>query len=317
MKKYIYITGMLILCVLLAASFFKVNHLPGANPLILAGLGGIALIFLPLGYFRLLKSTDDKLLRFVYSAAFISFLIDFVGAAFKILHWPGAGILLIIGVPLPFVLFLPAYIKYHNKRKLKADIHFFTIVLFMVYLGVFSSLLAIDVSRNVVDAYAHAANNLTETNEFLEKNTSISPKAKELIEHLEQLKKEVVLIGDARSGKKIETNGVVDYQNVSRKSTKIPPKEMYTLGLAEFNLQFDNYCQTINMTDTNKRFVDEINKYRLGKDSSTPPVIVQLPLVGILDILTDWQNKILLMNIPKLYNKNILIHNPKLMELML
>ena len=48
------------------------------------------------------------MLRFVYTAAFISFIIDFIGMAFKILHWPGAAILLIIGIPLPFILFLPA-----------------------------------------------------------------------------------------------------------------------------------------------------------------------------------------------------------------
>jgi hypothetical protein len=299
MKKYIYITGMLILCVLLAASFFKVNHLPGANPLILAGLGGIALIFLPLGYFRLLKSTDDKLLRFVYSAAFISFLIDFVGAAFKILHWPGAGILLIIGVPLPFVLFLPAYIKYHNKRKLKADIHFFTIVLFMVYLGVFSSLLAIDASRNVVDAYAHAANNLTETNDFLEKNTSISPKAKELIQQLENIKQELVTYSNEKSRQAHTFENQIDYKNIPRKNIRIQHKDLKKAGLDNFNENFEKYHQQLYKTENNQRLLKEINLYRLSESPKSTPIVEQLPLIGILNVLTDWQNKILLIEYSK------------------
>ncbi len=294
MKKSIYILGIIILCILLVASISKVSHLPGANPLILGGLGGIALIFLPIAYSRLLKSTDDKLLKFVYSAALVSFLIDFIGAAFKILHWPGAGILLIIGVPLPFILFLPAYIKYHNKRKLNADINFFTIVLFMIYLGVFSSLLAMDVSRNVLDSYAHAANNLAETNQYLASNTTRNKQANELIEQLETLKQKLITIGNAKKGILSETNSSIDYQSISQKNIKIPFTPLCELGLEKFNKQFEDYCQTIEMTEINKRLIDETNTYRIGENSSTKPVIAQLPLIGILDILTDWQNKILL-----------------------
>ncbi len=220
--------------------------------------------------------------------------------AFKILHWPGAGIMLIIGVPIPFILFLPAYVRYHNKRKLKTDLHFFAIVLFMVYLGVFSSLLAIDVSRDVLGAYAHTANNISATNQYIAENVKNKPNAEELFNQLEKIKQDLVSMGNARSGQAIISDGHIDYIGIERKSMRVPYRELTNIGLESFNKQFDNYCQNIQMTEINRRLVTEINTYRLGKNGTTPPIIGQLPLTGVLDILTDWQNKILLIELLKM-----------------
>lgn len=143
MSKTVNYLGMISLALVLVATILKVNHLPGAAIALILGLGSISIIFLPVAYVQLLTNTSDNLLKWVYHAAFISFFIDFVGMIFKVLHWPGASILMTIGVPLPFVLFLPLYMRYHNKRQLKTDSAFFSVVLFMIYLGVFSSLLAI------------------------------------------------------------------------------------------------------------------------------------------------------------------------------
>ena len=106
MKKSIYILGVISLSITLLATIFKVMHLAGAGVLLIAGLGGLTFVFLPLAFAKLLKSTDDKLLKFVFTAAYISFTVDFIGMLFKILHWPGAGLFLIVGIPLPFILFL-------------------------------------------------------------------------------------------------------------------------------------------------------------------------------------------------------------------
>jgi hypothetical protein len=32
------------------------------------------------------------------------------GALFKIMHWPGAGIFLMVALPFPFLVFLPVYL---------------------------------------------------------------------------------------------------------------------------------------------------------------------------------------------------------------
>lgn len=294
MQKKIYIIGLISLALFLIATFFKAAHWPGSGILILVGLGTISFVFLPIGYSKAIKSTKDKLLRFVYTAAFISFFLDFIGMAFKILHWPGAGILLIIGVPLPFILFLPAYIRYHNKRKLKTDINFFAVVFFMVYLGIFSSLLAIDVSRNILGAYANSANNIAATNLYLEKNIKSKNEAEELLNLLDKIKQELVSIGNAKSGQVNTIDGHVDYRGIGWKSVQLPYRVLAEIGLDSFNKQFDIYCQKVEQTKINKRLITEINTFRLGENKNIAPIIGKLPLIGILSVLTDWQNKILL-----------------------
>ena len=309
MKKPIYITGMICLSIILIATIFKVSHFQGANILILIGVGAITFIFLPIVYSMLLKSTDDELLRFVFTTALISFFIDFIGMAFKILHWPGAGILLIIGIPLPFILFLPAYVRYHNKRKLKTNVNFFALVSFMIYLGIFSSLLAMDVSRNYLDAYAHSANNIVETNQYLKnqlkKNSESSVSTHEMLNQLESMKQKLILISNGQNNQLHEEESDMCYFDINNKSLKISYNDLANIGFVEFNQQFEDYCQNLsNFNGLIKRLIDEINTYRLAESKNIVPIIAQLRLITVLNVLTDWQNKILLIEYTNLKQQN-------------
>ena len=167
MKKSIYIFGIFCLSIVLIGTLFKTMHLPGSSILLTLGLLCTSLLFLPIALFHCTKATTDPLLKFVYYMAYISFTVDFVGMLFKIMHWPGASWFMIVGVPLPFVLFLPAYLVYHTKRKLKTDLNFLGVILVMIYLGVFSSMLAINVGYNVYKGYAQAAQELSQTNKLI------------------------------------------------------------------------------------------------------------------------------------------------------
>ena len=150
MKSSIYLTGILSLVFILLGSIAKMLHLPLAGILLTLGVILMVALFLPRAYNTLRKATEDILLKAVYLTALIAFSIDLLSALFTIQQWPGAQKLMIIGIPLPFVLFLPTYIYYHNKQKLKANLNFLGVLCFMVFLGVFSSLLAINFRNNFV-----------------------------------------------------------------------------------------------------------------------------------------------------------------------
>ena len=169
----------------------------------------------------------------------------------------------------------------------------------MVYLGIFSSLLAIDISRDVLGAYAHSTNHISASNQHLTDIVKSETDAKNLLNQLEGIKKELLSVGNAKSGHITTTDGQIDYDAIPRKSSKVPYHELAKFGLKDFNQQFDNYCQNIKMTKMNRRLVDEINTYRLGENENSTPIIGQLPLIGMLNILTDWQNKILLIEYTK------------------
>ncbi|OQX98666.1 MAG: hypothetical protein B6I20_10805 [Bacteroidetes bacterium 4572_117] len=305
MKKSIYIIGIICLSITLLATLFKVGHLQGAGVLLTVGLGGLTFAFLPLAFAKLLKSTDDKLLKLVYAAAFISFSVNFIGMLFKILHWPGAGILMVVGIPLPFILFLPAYITYHNKRKLKTDINFSAIILFMIYVGVFTSLLAFDKNKFVYKAYAHSTYELSTSNKYLvsenENNSGsgLSLSVNQLVKQIELIKQNLVKQANPENIDIFQPDGTIDYYQMSGKEMKLSLNLLNNAGFDQFNekfKKFDNLLKTKFANDNTERLIMEIDTYRLPDYDGDAPLIAKLPLIATLSVLSDWQNKLLLIS---------------------
>ncbi len=151
MKKTIYISGIIIANLLLIGSIFKINHWPGANIALTLSLLALSFWFIPAALLNNYKAQKEKNKKWLYISTFISFFIVFVAALFKILHWPGAGLLILIGVPIPFLLFLPVYIYHSIRDKEQSPVNFTGVILGLTFVAVYSVLLAVNVSRNVLD----------------------------------------------------------------------------------------------------------------------------------------------------------------------
>jgi hypothetical protein len=53
-----------------------------------------------------------------FTSGVLSFSLSSVGMLFKIVHWPGANILLVIGIGLFSIVFVPSIAKYlYDKDK--------------------------------------------------------------------------------------------------------------------------------------------------------------------------------------------------------
>ena len=204
MKNLVYISGILGISFSILGITFKVLHWPGAGISIFVGLICLSLIFVPLALIKLNKSTKDKLLKAVYWLAAVSFMITIIGMLFKIQHWPGASILLVIGVPLPFIILLPTYLFYHQKRKLKSDHNFFAVILFFLFLGIFSTLLAVNVSKNVLNMFANLSDEQAQINTFLSAS-------KETPDH--KIKKTLSLIKQMKEKAVKESKGNLSHKN--------------------------------------------------------------------------------------------------------
>lgn len=296
---------MICLAITLMAVVFKIMHWPGAGIMLITGIGSLALIYLPVAYFKLVKNTDDKLLKFLYTASLISFAIDFVGMIFKIMHWPGSGLIMIVGIPLPFILFLPAYVIYHNKRKLKTDLNFFAVLLFMIYLGVFSALLAINSNMGNYIAYAHSTNNVSQSNTYLshliinKSNSEIKQTAKQLVNQIKEIKLNLIKAIDPENKAAINQDSSINYFEVENKNLVVLPVIFYNAGLGKFNQdfeQFEKIMKANNKDENTVRLINEIDEYRLSKNADENALIVQLPLIIVLNVLSDWQNKLLLIS---------------------
>lgn len=108
MKKSLNIIGFIAALLLFSTVAMKSNHLPGAG--IVMVLSGFAIsIYLP--FFLLYKPGEEKVKRGAIMIGAISASLVNLGITFKIQHWPGAGVMLVLGLTMFALIFIPALLR--------------------------------------------------------------------------------------------------------------------------------------------------------------------------------------------------------------
>jgi hypothetical protein len=103
MKKALNSVGFGAAFLLFATVVMKSNHLPGAG--IVMALSGFAIsIYLP--FFILYKDRSTAKILGAVSASLIN-----LGITFKFQHWPGAGVMLVLGLTSFALIFIPMLLK--------------------------------------------------------------------------------------------------------------------------------------------------------------------------------------------------------------
>lgn len=119
MKKTMYLSSMLVAAFMILFSIFKIFHLPGAAFLFVITVLLFSLIFLPLVIIMKLKDESSKMEKFVLSSGFILGMITAVGVLFKLMKWPQATNLMLIGVSVFTFVYVPLY--FITQLRLKKD----------------------------------------------------------------------------------------------------------------------------------------------------------------------------------------------------
>jgi hypothetical protein len=173
MKISGYVSSMLILI----GSFFKFQHWPGANVMIVVGVFFLATLFLPILFILKFKSTDENNRSIVLSIiGFISSLLICVGILFRILHWPGARMMIVIGCVLLILGYLPIYILsiYKNTtNKINASA---TIILIIAGVGLIVTESGTGMSKATSDSFWRG---VIESNEMMNYNKALNHKTVE------------------------------------------------------------------------------------------------------------------------------------------
>jgi len=87
---------------------FRLNHWAGESILLTLGLGGFALLFVPMFWIHKFKQPNfDKVM---YSAGALGLMTFALGTLFKLQHWQGAPILLSLSPVFLFLIYFPKYI---------------------------------------------------------------------------------------------------------------------------------------------------------------------------------------------------------------
>jgi hypothetical protein len=151
MKQKIYILGVVAAIIISTGAIFKVNHWPAAGILLTAGILILVLIFLPAALINSYKAEGNSQNKLLYIVTYITFFVVFIAMLFKIMHWPYAGVGLLIALPFPYIVFLPVFLIVTSHSK-KFNIYNTVFVLLLLALNsVFSALLSLNVSKETID----------------------------------------------------------------------------------------------------------------------------------------------------------------------
>jgi hypothetical protein len=142
-----YITGLVTTMVVFTGILFKVQHWPGAGYILILGILMLVFAFLPAALISNYKARGSRDYRILYIVTWITCFVVFTAMLFKVQHWPGAGYLLMLALPFPYIVFLPVFLIVTGRDK-SPNIYNTVAVLFLLALiSAFSALLSLSVSK--------------------------------------------------------------------------------------------------------------------------------------------------------------------------
>ncbi len=153
MKNRIYITGIAATLVVFLGVSFKVQHWPGASILLFTGMLLLLFVFLPIALRSNYRAEGGSTGLLLYIVTWITCLVVFGSMLFKLLHWPGAGWLLMFAIPFPYVVFLPVYLAVTGKNPNHNIYNTVAILFLLALISAQSAMLSLSVSKDrIVDS---------------------------------------------------------------------------------------------------------------------------------------------------------------------
>jgi hypothetical protein len=151
MKQKIYSLGLISTSIIFLGALLKINHWPGGGQLLIIGIVMLVMVFLPLALRNHFRTEGERKNLLLYIVTWLTCFVVFGGMLFKMMHWPGAGVALLIALPFPYVVFLPVFLAVTSKDK-NFSIHNTVAVLFLLAgTSITSALLALNVSKERID----------------------------------------------------------------------------------------------------------------------------------------------------------------------
>lgn len=109
MKKAMIISGTVSAVLFSTGLIFKFLHWPGASIALILGIGLLSLVFLPLMFILKIREKQQLKDKAIIGIGTLSGMLISLGILFKVMHWPGANIMMQSSIFVMLLLFLPLY----------------------------------------------------------------------------------------------------------------------------------------------------------------------------------------------------------------
>jgi hypothetical protein len=111
MKNSMKISGVAGTILFAFAALFKIQHWPGAGIMLTLGAIMLAFVFMPSALGVLWKETHSKKRLLLFISAFLTAMFFIMGILFKVQHWNGAGLIMILSGVSACFLFIPSLLS--------------------------------------------------------------------------------------------------------------------------------------------------------------------------------------------------------------
>jgi len=273
MKQKIYILGLVSSMLLVTGAMFKFNHWPAAGILMTIGTFLLVIMFLPAALTNHFKANGNSQNRLLYIVTYITCFVVFTGMLFKIQHWPFAGLAIMIAIPFPFIVFLPVWLYVTSKIK-NFDINNTIYILFLLALqAVFTTLLALNVTREKLDYTLQITNQLYAFNAGIGTLPAVSDKSSVILSADEVLKQidacRQILLNNTEITRKSLNEGTVSGRFLDSKdvpsdlllaSARPSPAEKLHSALDKFVTEIANQPDGRNLAEKARQLFDLINE---------------------------------------------------------
>lgn len=172
MKRVTFSFGLASAFLLLAGTIFKLMHWPGAGPLAVISIFLLAGVYLPLVLRHKLKESPRNE-TLMHISGFIGLALTAVGVLFKIMHWPGAGVMLIGGMGILSFIYVPVYYIRKYKSSVNKPVTLSASLVAMSCLILVFALLNLNPSRRMSGGLLIPSQQLIDAGENNNKLTSL------------------------------------------------------------------------------------------------------------------------------------------------
>jgi hypothetical protein len=160
-KKLVHISGFIGVSLFATGMLFKIQHWPGASILILGGILLSGLIFIPSLFISNYRQTRNKPLKLIYMLGMAGCITYPAGFLFKIMHWPGANILLMMGALLLICIVFPLYVFNKYKEETHINRGFIFLVIMVTWIIIPTILIRLSISKDYFSDFRVTRNETT------------------------------------------------------------------------------------------------------------------------------------------------------------
>ncbi len=251
MKKFMYILGTIAPSMVIIGTIFKIMHWPGASVLLSLGLFLLAAVYLPVFVSIRIRDTRNEgkpVNMAMYVMGMVSGIIFIAGALFKIMHWPGAGIMILLSGLVTVAVFIPLLVI-NAMRDKENQVQNFTVLIFVLsFIAITFMTFALSISKDVMNSFVIAIENDIRTEQVIDQNNAALRKSlshMELSSDQKALADEVIASADQMNiyidkviqiiateshpdnNAAVRENGEIDYRELLNKDdTKVPAEVM-------------------------------------------------------------------------------------------